>query len=125
VLLVAALGRSIERLPVSNQTRRLARILLAAEAPPEPSPRAVHRFRRATEPWSLEALTFVGRPELAQAVVAARAAEPGAPLVRGDELGVPSGPEIGRLLARIAEERAAGTIRTRDEALELARRERA
>ena len=125
VLLVAALDRSVERLPVSNQTRRLARILLAAEAPPDPSPRAVHRFRRATEPWSLEALTFVGRPELAQEVVAARAAEPGAPLVRGDELGVPSGPEIGRLLARIAEERAAGTIRTRDEALELARRERA
>ena len=125
VLLVAALGRSVERLPVSNQTRRLARILLAAEAPPDPSPRAVHRFRRATEPWSLEALRFVGRPELAQEVVAARAAEPGAPLVRGDELGVPSGPEIGRLLARIAEERAAGTIRTRDEALELARRERA
>ena len=125
VLLVAALDRSVERLPISNQTRRLARILLAAEAPPDPSPRAVHRFRRATEPWSLEALTFVGRPELAQEVVAARAAEPGAPLVRGDELGVPSGPEIGRLLARIAEERAAGTIRTRDEALELARRERA
>ena len=36
-----------------------------------------------------------------------------------------AGPEIGRLLERIAEERAAGTIRTRDEALELARRERA
>jgi hypothetical protein len=35
------------------------------------------------------------------------------------------GPEIGRLLERIAEERAAGTISTPDEALELVRREQA
>jgi len=44
-------------------------------------------------------------------------------LLRGDELGLPPGPEIGRLLERIAEERAAGTISTRAEALDLARRE--
>jgi hypothetical protein len=56
-------------------------------------------------------------------VRAARAADPSEPLVRGDELGVARGPEIGRLLDRIAEERAAGTISTREEALELARRE--
>jgi hypothetical protein len=40
--------------------------------------------------------------------------------VRGDELIAP-GPEIGRILAAIEEERAAGTISTRDEALDLAR----
>jgi hypothetical protein len=47
------------------------------------------------------------------------------PLLRGDELGVPPGPEIGGLLELIAEERAAGTISTREEALELVRREQA
>jgi hypothetical protein len=35
---------------------------------------------------------------------------------------VSPGPEIGRLLELIAEERAAGTISTREEALELVRR---
>ena len=54
---------------------------------------------------------------------AARAAEPAEPLLRGDELGIPPGPEVGDLLERIAEERAAGTISTREEALELVRRE--
>jgi hypothetical protein len=42
--------------------------------------------------------------------------------VRGDELGLPPGPEIGRILAAIDEERAVGTISTREEALALARR---
>jgi hypothetical protein len=41
--------------------------------------------------------------------------------VRGDELGLSPGPEIGRILALIEEERAAGTISTREEALALAR----
>jgi hypothetical protein len=49
--------------------------------------------------------------------------EPADPLLRGDELPVPPGPEVGRLLERIAEERAAGTITTREEALEFVRRE--
>ena len=35
------------------------------------------------------------------------------------------GPEIGRLLELIAEERAAGTISTREEAVALVERERA
>ena len=48
--------------------------------------------------------------------------EPAEPLLRGDELGLPPGPEVGRLLELIAEERAAGTISTREEALELVRR---
>src|SRR5262249_5406272 len=55
----------------------------------------------------------------------ARSAEPAEPRVRGNELGLPPGPEIGRVLAAIEEERAAGTISTRKEALELARRLRA
>ena len=49
-------------------------------------------------------------------------ASPAEPLLRGDELGLPAGPEIGEWLERIAEERAAGTISTREEALELIRR---
>jgi Poly A polymerase head domain len=119
--LVAVFGQELEHLPISNELRRYARTLLAARRPEDASPRAVHRFRRATEPWALDALAFVGAPELSTAVEAARAAEPAEPLVRGDELGLPPGPAIGRILARIDEERAAGTITTRDEALELAR----
>jgi hypothetical protein len=62
-------------------------------------------------------------PELEEAVRDARAAEPEEPLVRGDELGLPPGPEVGRLLDLIDEERAVGTISTREEALDLVRRE--
>ena len=59
--------------------------------------------------------------ELAPLVEEARAND-AEPLVRGDELGLPPGPDVGRLLAEIEEERAVGTIRTREEALDLARR---
>ena len=112
------------RLPVSNETRRFARRLLAADAPEDDSPRAIHRFRRATEPWALEALAYLAASERYRgAVERARAGDPGEPLLRGDELDLPPGPEIGRLLERVAEERAAGTISTREEALELVRRE--
>ena len=123
-LLVVVLGGSLERLPISNETRRLARILLRAERPEDGSPRAIHRFRRATEPWALTALAFLGAADLYEAVRAARTAEPEEPLLKGDELGLPPGPEIGRLLERIAEERAAGTISSREEALQLVERER-
>jgi tRNA nucleotidyltransferase/poly(A) polymerase len=123
-LLVVMLGEALLRLPVSNETRRFARRLLGARPPEDDSPRAIHRFRRATEPWALEALAFLARSDLAEAVQDARAREPAEPLLRGDELGVPAGPEIGRLLDLVAEERAAGTIATRAEALELVRRER-
>jgi hypothetical protein len=122
-LLVVVLRDAVFRLPVSNETRRFASKLLTARRPTEDSPREVHRFRRATEPWALEALAFLGAGELAGAVRDARSRDPAGPLVRGDELGLPPGPEIGRLLERIAEERAAGTISTREEALQLARRE--
>jgi tRNA nucleotidyltransferase/poly(A) polymerase len=119
--LVAVFGDGLRRLPVSNEQRRLAAALLRAE-PPEPDARSIHRFRRATEPWALEALAFAGASELAPAIEQARAAEPAEPLLRGDELGLPPGPEIGRLLDEIAEERAAGTIASREEALDYARR---
>ena len=120
--LVAAFGRNLGRLPVSNEVERYARTLLRARPPAGDDARSIHRFRRETEPWALEALAFVGAPELREAVLEARACEPDEPLVRGDELGLPPGPEIGRMLALIEEERAAGTIATREEAMELARR---
>jgi hypothetical protein len=124
-LLVAVFGRELERLPISNDLRRYARSLLRAEFPPDLSPRSVHRFRRRTEPWALDAVSFLGGDgELERAVERARAEDPEQPLLRGDELGLPPGPEIGRLLERIAEERAAGTIATREDALELVRGER-
>ncbi|MDQ3890758.1 MAG: hypothetical protein M3312_09460 [Actinomycetota bacterium] len=123
-LLLVVFGPELERLPLPNSTRRFARTLLAAHRPRDASPREIHRFRRATEPWAFEALAFVGAPELYDAVRAARASDPAEPLLRGDELvrlGVPRGPEVGRLLEQIEEERAAGTISTREEALALAR----
>lgn len=122
-LLVVVFGEDLARLPISTRTRRFAAALVTAKAPADPSPREIHRFRRATEPWALEALAFVGAPDLYEAVQAARANDPAEPLLRGDELGLPPGPAVGRLLERIEEERAAGTISTREEALELVRRE--
>jgi hypothetical protein len=119
-------GESLRRLPVPNELRRYASTLLRAEPPADDSTRAIHRFRRATEPWALDALAFVGAWELADAVRAARDAEPEEPLLRGDDLlalGVEAGPEIGRLLELVAEERAVGSISTRDEALDLVRKE--
>jgi hypothetical protein len=113
----------LRRFPVSNETKRYAHKLLHAERPADGSARSIHRFRQATEPWADDALVFVGMPELSEAVAKARETEPTEPLLRGDELGLPPGPEIGHFLERIAEERAAGTISTREEALELVRRE--
>jgi len=124
LLLVAVFGECLERLPVSRELARYARALLHAKPPTGLDARSVHRFRRATEPWALDAVVFLGESEeLSRAVEIARAAEPDEPLVRGDELGLPPGPAIGRILERIEEERAAGTISTREEALDLARRE--
>jgi hypothetical protein len=122
-LLVVVFGENLLRLPISNEVRRFARTLLSAQRPPDDSPREIHRFRRATEPWALTALAFLGATDLYDAVRAARASEPAEPLLRGDELGIPPGPEVGRLLALVKEERAAGTIRTKEEALALVARE--
>jgi tRNA nucleotidyltransferase/poly(A) polymerase len=121
--LVAVFGDSLGRLPVSNELRRYASVLLRAELPPDLSARSIHRFRRATEPWATDAARFAGGgANLERAIEEARAHDPPEPLLRGDELGLPPGPEIGRWLDRIAEERAAGAISTREEALELVRR---
>jgi tRNA nucleotidyltransferase/poly(A) polymerase len=119
--LVAVFGEGLDRFPVSNELRRFAKALVRAERP-EDEPRSIHRFRRATEPWAPEALAYLGAPELMAAIDTARREEPATPLLRGDELGLPPGPEIGRLLAEIEEERAAGTIATKEEALAYARR---
>jgi tRNA nucleotidyltransferase/poly(A) polymerase len=122
--LVAVFEDRLARLPISNELQRFARALLRAKPPHEISPRTVFRFRRETEPWAAEAARFAGAgEELERAIEEARAADPAEPLLRGDELGIEPGPEIGRLLALVEEERAAGTISTRDEAFELVRRE--
>ena len=121
--LVAVFGDRLGQLPISNALRRYASALRRADLPPDHSPRAVHRFRRATEPWAIDAARFAGGgPALERAIEEARRNDPPAPLLRGDELGLPPGPEVGDWLERIAEERAAGTISTREEALELVRR---
>jgi hypothetical protein len=122
--LVAVFENRLGRLPISNELRRYARALLRARPPEEVTPRTVFRFRRETEPWAIDAARFAGAgEELARAIEEARAGDPAEPLLRGDELGLPPGPEIGRLLALVEEERAAGTISTRDQALDLVRRE--
>ncbi len=120
--LAVTFGQNLRRLPIPNDLRRFLDTMLRAQAPPDDSPRAIHRFRRATEPLALEALAFLGAEELAPAVERSRRDDPVEPLLRGDELGIPLGPEVGRLLGLIAEERAAGTISTREEAEELVRR---
>ena len=120
--LAVTFGEHLRRLPISRELKRFTDTLLRAAPPADGSARAIHRFRRATEPWALEALAFLGAEEYADAVREARAHEPGEPLLRGDELGIAPGPEVGRLLELVAEERAAGTISTREEALELVRR---
>ena len=116
LLLIATLRERLLELPVSRELARMTRALLRAEPPEGHDARATHRFRRATEPWALEALGYLGDHASVPFVRAARNAQPDAPLLRGDELGIGPGPEVGRLLALIEEERAAGTISTRDEA---------
>jgi Poly A polymerase head domain/Probable RNA and SrmB- binding site of polymerase A len=120
--LAVTFGENLRRLPIPGDLRRFANVVLKGEAPADGSPRAIHRFRCATEPFALEALAYAGALELTAAVEQARMVEPDEPLLRGDELGIEPGPEVGRLLDLIAEERAAGTISTREEALELVRR---
>jgi tRNA nucleotidyltransferase/poly(A) polymerase len=120
--LVLFLGDAVGTLPISNELRRFAVALLRSDPPADSSARAIHRFRRVVEPWALEALAFHGRTDLVPHVEEARRRDPPGPLVRGDELGLPPGPEIGRLLELIEEERAAGTITTPAEALDFARR---
>jgi poly(A) polymerase len=108
--------------------------------------RAAWRYLRATAPYSAEVtlLTVADRlatrgrnaepaiaahlelaRELLGAALAERGAGPPAPLVRGDELarelGLEPGPALGELLARLEEDRYAGDIATREDALRRAR----
>jgi putative nucleotidyltransferase with HDIG domain len=108
--------------------------------------RAVWRYLQATEPYAAEVTVFTvadrlatrGRNagpaisahlEVAREVLAAalprRADGPQPPLVRGDELarelGIRPGRRLGELLAQLAEDRFAGLIATREDALRRAR----
>jgi hypothetical protein len=123
-LLVTVFGENLKKLPISNELRRFANTLLGAARPADDSLREIHRFRRMTEPWAVSALAFLGATDLYDAVLAARAAEPTTPLLRGDDvlaLGVEPGPRVGELLDLVAEERAVGAISTRDQAISLVR----
>ena len=122
--LVAVFGDSLRRLPVSNELKRYARALLRAERPGGRISRARSTAfggrpsRGRSMRWSSSGLSSTPRRSRE-----AREHDPAEPLLRGDELGLPPGPEIGRLLELVEEERAAGEISTREEALELVRRE--
>lgn len=118
---------------------------LVREAPLDA--RQIHRYLRACDPVAADVtlLTVCDRLatrgddapraiaahlDLARTVLRAaldeRDVPAAAPLVRGDELarelGIAPGPELGRLLAELAEARYAGEIATRDEAVAHARR---
>src|SRR6185312_12092680 len=101
--------------------------------------RSVWRYLRATAPYSPEVTIFTVADRLAtrgrnaeEAIAAhvalahellghALADAPREPLVRGDdlarELGIRPGPRLGELLARLEEDRFAGEIATRDDAI--------
>jgi putative nucleotidyltransferase with HDIG domain len=105
--------------------------------------RSVWRYLRATNPYSAEVTIFTiadrlatrGRnaePAIAAHIELARemlryaeADVPAEPLVRGDELarelGITPGPVLGRVLAQLDEDRFAGAIATREEAISRAR----
>ncbi len=108
--------------------------------------RVVWRYLRATEPYSAEITVFTvadrlatrGRnadpaiaahQEVARELLAPalerRGAPPSPALVRGDELarelGIPPGPRLGELLAQLEEDRYAGAIATREDAIRRAR----
>jgi poly(A) polymerase len=108
--------------------------------------RHVWRYLRATAPYSADVtlLTVADRLatrgrnadpaiaahlDVARAMLAAafaeRAAGPRPPLIRGDklarELGTPPGPWLGPLLAELEEDRYAGEISTREDAVRRAR----
>jgi poly(A) polymerase len=112
--------------------------------------RTIWRYLRATEPYAADVTVFTVADRLAtrgknaepaiQAhlalarevlgpALARRARGPDAPLLRGDELarelGLRPGPELGRLLAQLEEDRFAGAIETPADALRRARELRA
>src|SRR5207248_6818165 len=66
--LAATFGPALKNLPISNELRRFTDTMLRTAPPVDGSPRAIHRFRRATEPWALEALAYLGAGDHADAV---------------------------------------------------------
>jgi poly(A) polymerase len=103
--------------------------------------RSIWRYMRATAPWTDDVTIFTvadrlatrGRNadeaitahvELAREMLAADPA-PTEPLIRGDdlarELGIVPGPRLGELLAQLEEDRYAGDIATREDAISRAR----
>jgi poly(A) polymerase len=103
--------------------------------------RSIWRYLRATAPWTEDVTIFTvadrlatrGRGadeaiaahvDLARAMLAVEP-PPAEPLIRGDELarelGIAPGPRLGELLAQLEEDRFAGEIATRDEAVARAR----
>src|SRR5438132_8220728 len=74
--LAVVFGPELTRYPISNERKRFLRALLRAERPADGSRRAIHRFRRVTEPWALEALAYLGASELAPAVQRGREEDP-------------------------------------------------
>jgi tRNA nucleotidyltransferase/poly(A) polymerase len=128
---VAALARDHLRLGFLVHERPLSR-------------RALWRYLRATEPYSADVTVFtvadrlatrgrnaepaiaahldVAREVLAHAL---RPDGPPEPLLRGDELarelGVTPGPRLGAVLAQLEEDRFAGAVATREDALRRAR----
>jgi poly(A) polymerase len=108
--------------------------------------RTVWRYLRATQPYSADTTIFTVADRLAtrgdnagpaieahlevarELLAAAReedASGPRTPLIRGDELmreaGVPAGKQLGAILAQLEEDRYAGAIVTREDALARAR----
>ena len=104
--------------------------------------RSIWRYLRATAPYTADVTIFTvadrlatrGRNadeaiaahvELAREMLAAAPRPPPEPLVRGDELarelGIAPGPRLGELLAQLEEDRYAGEIATREEAIARAR----
>jgi len=108
--------------------------------------RGVWRYLRATEPYAPEVTVFTVADRLATRgrnaepaiaahlavarqllghALARRAEGRRPPLVRGDELvrelGLPPGPQLGELLAQLEEDRFAGAIATREDAIARAR----
>ena len=103
--------------------------------------RSIWRYMRATAPWTDDVTIFtvadrlatrgrnadeaiMAHVELAREMLAADPA-PTEPLIRGDdlarELGIVPGPRLGELLAQLEEDRYAGDIATREDAIARAR----
>lgn len=133
---------------VARMVRAHLRPSFLADAPGGVTGRAAYRFFKATGESGVEVVLLAladhlsiwgpnlqperwgRRLEAARRLLAyysERAAQAGLPrLVTGEdlmrELGLSPGPQIGRLLEAIQEAQAEGTVRTREEALNLARR---